>query len=377
MLKIDGICKSVGGKEVLKNVTFTVPEGEVYTLVGKFGEGKTTLINIITGLIGPSKGVVTIKDVDCINNRDESKYLFGYVAENFPVYPQLTLKEYLMFFGRLMGNRDEEQIKHLAVNLIGYVGLEKYIGCRISKLNYAQKKKLCIARALMHSPRLLILDEPFYGLSVDEVMEIKEILDFLHKQGRTIFMTSDNLQLSASLSTSIGIIQDGEMLYGEQVKAAYENIRASSLMKSSVQKREITARGSDDSRDEASITIQELLQYGSTVQDLLQYSSEVQDMSQYSSTVQDVSQYDSTMQRISEMDSSIGDEPIRMSYSEDAHIEENKREYDFARRRVYHDEYSEKMGRRRPSRHVIEKRGAGGSRVVTNRSNIARNKKKK
>lgn len=346
MLRIEEISKSYGEKKVLNNVTFTVPEGEIYTLVGEFGEGKTTLLNLITGLVAPDKGIITIKDVDCVNNREESKYLFGYVPDNFPVYPQLTLKEYLVFFGRLMGNKDEEQIKHLAVNLIGYVGLEKYIGCRICKLNYAQKQKLSIARALMHSPRLLILDEPFYGLSVEEVVEIKEILEFLHKQGRTIFMTSDNLQLSASLSTSIGIIQNGEMLYGEQVQVAYENIKANSLMKPVTQRKDITQIERTQRRDDIN------------------------------NTMHSIPDINNTMHRIPDISNTMHEEAIKMPFNEVKRIEESRTSYDLSRR-VYSSRYSENTGRKTPSRHVIEKRGAGGSRVVTDRNNLNSKKDKK
>ena len=100
------------------------------------------------------------------------------MPDKFPVYDELTAKEYLEFFGKIMSDKDDEQIRHLTVNLLGFVGLSDYIDVRIKRFSYSMKQKLSIARALLHNPKLIILDEPFYGLNVDQVVEIKEILEF-------------------------------------------------------------------------------------------------------------------------------------------------------------------------------------------------------
>ena len=147
------------------------------------------------------------------------------------MYNQLSGKEYLEFFGSIMSEKDEEQIKHLAVNLLGFVGLGDFIDVRIKKYDYHMRQKLSIARALLHNPKFIILDEPFYGLDVKHVKEIIEIIEFLHKQGRTIFMTSDNLKLSASVSTAVGIMENGTMLTGEKIKTAYESLASMTRMK--------------------------------------------------------------------------------------------------------------------------------------------------
>ena len=228
MLKVENICKTYDEKKVLNNLSFTVPEGEIYTLVGDFGVGKSTLLSIIAGYEKPDSGQVYIKGTDCQLSVEKARSLFGYVPDSFPMYKNMTLKEYMIFFGYMMGESDDEKLKHLTVNLLGFVGLSDYIDKRIKVLNYGQEQKLSIARALLHNPKFIILDEPFYGLNVDQVIEIKDIIEFLHEQGRTIFMTSDNLQLSASLSTSIGIMENGTMLYGERIKQAYDKIRANS-----------------------------------------------------------------------------------------------------------------------------------------------------
>ncbi|MBE5935200.1 MAG: ABC transporter ATP-binding protein [Lachnospiraceae bacterium] len=230
MLKVDGIYKKYGKKQVLNNLSFEVPENSIYTLVGAYGDGKTTLLNIIAGFEKADKGNIYIKEVECQKEPSKARKLFGFVPDDFPMYDQLSGKEYLEFFGRIMSDKDDEQIKHLAVNLLGFVGLDKAIDVRIKRYNYHMRQKLSIARALLHNPKFIILDEPFYGLDVKHVKEIKEIIDFLHKQGRTIFMTSDNLNLSASVSTAIGIMENGTMLYGEQVQKAYETLLSKTSM---------------------------------------------------------------------------------------------------------------------------------------------------
>ena len=230
MLKVEGIYKKYGKKQVLKNLSFVVPEGSIYTLVGAYGEGKTTLLNIIAGYDRADKGDIYIKGVDVQASSDKARQLFGFVPDNFPMYDELSGKEYIEFFGHIMSVKDDEQIKHLAVNLLSFVGLGKHIDTRIKKYDYHMRQRLSIARAMLHNPKFIILDEPFYGLDVKHVKEIKEIIDFLHDQGRTIFMTSDNLKLSAGLSTAIGIMEGGTMLVGEKVKTAYSALVSQTRM---------------------------------------------------------------------------------------------------------------------------------------------------
>lgn len=229
MLKVENVSKIYDGKRILNNLSFNVPEGEIYTLVGAIGEGKTTLLNMIAGFERIDEGNIYVKGTDCQLSSDKARKLFGFVPDVFPSYPTMTVKEYMRFFGRMMDSSDDEKVRHLTVNLLNFVGLKKVMDKRIGRLNRGQKQKLSIARALLHNPKLIILDEPFLGLDVESVHDIKEILDFLHGQGRTIFMTSDNLQLSASLSTSVGIIENGTMLYGDKTKEAYDNMRTHSV----------------------------------------------------------------------------------------------------------------------------------------------------
>ena len=107
MLKVEGIYKKYGKKQVLKNLSFVVPEGSIYTLVGAFGEGKTTLLNIIAGYDKADRGNVYIKDVECQTKPTKAKELFGFVPDNFPMYEELSGKEYLEFFGTIMSQKDE------------------------------------------------------------------------------------------------------------------------------------------------------------------------------------------------------------------------------------------------------------------------------
>lgn len=352
MLKVENICKTYDDKKVLNNLSFTVPEGEIYTLVGAFGEGKSTLINILAGFVKPDSGHIYVKGTDCQLSVDKARTLYGYVPDVFPSYGNMTLKEYMIFFGTIMDILDREQINHLSVNLLEFVGLHDYINVKIRKVNYGQKQKLSIARALLHNPKLIVLDEPFYGLNVDQVVEIKEILEFLHKQGRTIFMTSDNLQLSASLSTSVGIMENGSMLYGERTKAAYNNIISNS--------RQVFTkhRYSED----ASIT--QMTDMGMTSNIPQMEVNRMADMGMTSN----IPYRDINQMRVNE--------PIRMPYDEIQNIERTKNGENISRRifskRIENssqENNSNYDGRKDVSKRGIEeKRGVGGSRVVTDKS---------
>lgn len=352
MLKVENICKTYDDKKVLNNLSFTVPEGEIYTLVGAFGEGKSTLINILAGFVKPDSGHIYVKGTDCQLSVDKARTLYGYVPDVFPSYGNMTLKEYMIFFGTIMDILDREQINHLSLNLLGFVGLHDYINVKIRKVNYGQKQKLSIARALLHNPKLIVLDEPFYGLNVDQVVEIKEILEFLHKQGRTIFMTSDNLQLSASLSTSVGIMENGSMLYGERTKEAYNNIISNS--------RQVFTkhRYSED----ASITQMTDMRMTSNIPQM-----EVNRMADMGMT-SNIPYRDINQMRV--------DEPIRMPYDEIQNIERTKNGENISRRVLskriensFQENNSNYDGRKDVSKRGIEeKRGVGGSRVVTDKS---------
>ena len=386
MLKVENICKTYDDKIVLNNLSFTVPEGEIFTLVGAFGEGKSTLINIIAGFEKPDSGNVFVKGTDCQLSVDKARTLFGYVPDKFPGYNNMTLKEYMNFFGVIMDSLDREQIKHLTVNLLGFVGLEDYIDKKVRKLDYGQKQKLSIARALLHNPKFLILDEPFYGLNVDQVVEIKDILEFLHKQGRTIFMTSDNLQLSASLSTSVGIIENGKMLYGERTKAAYDNIVANSRQVFTKQKYSEEANvtkgpNMGTTKKIPKVNATQMPDLGMTSNIPYVNTSQMSDLGMTGSisyvdelNIPSMSTYMPEEDLVSNM--MVEDEPIRMPYEEIQNIERTRNGENISRRVMskqidnpVQENKSFYDSRRVVSKRGIEeKRGVGGSRVVTDKN---------
>ena len=423
MLKVEGLSKKYNKKQVLNDLSFEVPEGSIYTLVGGYGEGKTTLLNIIAGYSKADRGNIYIKDVDCISQSSKAKKMFGFVPDKFPVYDELTGKEYLEFFGKIMSNKDDEQVRHLTVNLLGFVGLSKYIDVRIKKYNYSMKQKLSIARALLHNPKLLILDEPFYGLDADNVKEIKEILDFLHEQGRTIFMTSDNLNLSASISTAVGIMENGSMLSGDRIRKAYANLVSQSRM------REITIRGgmlkertknlsveeendSFDFEDESAAlernrevtrspqiekelnntmhqmpninnTMHQMPNINNTMHQMPDINNTMHQMPNINNTMHQMPNINNTMHQMPDINNTIHQmpninntmhhipninnrvpEPIKMPYEEVKKIH-NSATANNLNGRIHKD-----------NRINVEKRGAGGSRVVTNKDNLRKNRHK-
>ena len=386
MLKVENVCKTYDDKVVLNNLSFTVPEGEIYTLVGAFGEGKSTLINILAGFVKPDSGHIYVKGTDCQLSVDKARTLYGYVPDVFPSYGNMTLKEYMIFFGTIMDILDREQINHLSVNLLGFVGLQDYINVRIRKLNYGQKQKLSIARALLHNPKLIVLDEPFYGLNVDQVVEIKEILEFLHKQGRTIFMTSDNLQLSASLSTSVGIMENGSMLYGERTKAAYDNIVSNSRQVFTKHRysEDASITQMPDMRMTSNIPQMEVNRMADMGMTSNIPQMEVNRMADMGMT-SNIPQMEVNRMADMGMTSNIPyrdinqmrvDEPIRMPYDEIQNIERTNNGENISRRilskRIENSSQENNSyydGRKDVSKRGIEeKRGVGGSRVVTDKS---------
>jgi len=223
VLSVENIYKSYGDNKVLEGVTFRIPRGEIFTLVGAKGAGKTTLLEIISGFTPPDKGDVFIDGVNCRKQKRQAKALYGYVPKTLGLYEKLTVLEYMEFFAAMNGC-DGEQTIHLRRNLLDFANLLPQAMSPISKLNKGDKEKLAIIRAMIHNPKVLIIDEPFYGLNVEQAYEVKDMLDNIANIGRTIFMTSDNINLAAGISTSIGIMNNGRMISNEEMGMIYETL---------------------------------------------------------------------------------------------------------------------------------------------------------
>ena len=211
MLSIHGLKKKFGNFQALNGLDMEIEEGALYGFVGPTGAGKTTAIRIITGLLLPDEGTVEIAGKDALKYREEVKDEFGYVPDEFGMYDNLKVWEYMVFFASCYGltglvgrNRCNE--------LLEQVKLADRADAFVDSLSRGMKQRLCLARALIHDPKLLVLDEPTSGMDPRTRMEFKELLKELCADGKTILVSSHILSELSQMCTDIAIIDAGKIV---------------------------------------------------------------------------------------------------------------------------------------------------------------------
>lgn len=225
MLEIKKLCKKFGKFHALNGLDICIPKGSLYGFVGPNGAGKTTTIKIMTGLLYADSGQVLINGVDVTGGLNDLKLSIGYVPDFFGVYDNLRVNEYMEFFASCYG-LDGLKARNRYMTLLEQVGLEDKVNFYVDSLSRGMKQRLCLARALIHDPLLLVLDEPASGLDPRTRFEFKEILKDLKEQGKTIFISSHVLSELSELCTDIGIIDQGKMVLGGSMEEILRRVNA-------------------------------------------------------------------------------------------------------------------------------------------------------
>ena len=228
-LEIKGLKKSFNLKPILRSVDLFLDRGECMALLGANGSGKTTLLRILAALIKPDTGTVCIGGWDIERDAQQVRRLVGFVTHQPYLYDELTALENLLFFGRMY---TVKQARERASELLQRVGLAKRAGERVAALSRGQVQRLALARALLHSPRLLLLDEPDTGLD-EQGNELLEALLHEHvERGGTTLFTTHNLDRALKLSDRIGMLAGGRVVYQQEtgglelggVRQAYQEV---------------------------------------------------------------------------------------------------------------------------------------------------------
>ncbi|MBE1495798.1 ABC-2 type transport system ATP-binding protein [Amycolatopsis lexingtonensis] len=191
-------------------VTLRVAPGEIYALLGLNGAGKTTTIRMLLGLLRPTRGEVSLFGERVRPGHNAGWARVGYLVETPAAYPELTVTENLQVIAQLRGLRDE----HAVTDAIARLGLRPHAHRRAQTLSLGNKQRLALAKALLHRPELLILDEPANGLDPAGVAEIRNLLhDLAHHDGVTILLSSHILTEVARLATRIGVLDHGRLVW--------------------------------------------------------------------------------------------------------------------------------------------------------------------
>ncbi|MEY3441807.1 MAG: putative transporter ATP-binding protein YbhF [Bacteroidota bacterium] len=207
MVRVDSVSKSYKKVQALNSVSFEVPKGELFGLIGPDGAGKSTLFRILTTLLYPDQGNATVAGFDTVKDYRQIRQLVGYMPGRFSLYHDMTVEENLNFFATIFGTTirgNFSLIKDI------YVLLEPFRKRRAGKLSGGMKQKLALCCALIHKPQVLFLDEPTTGVDPVSRKEFWENLRKLRNQGITVVVSTPYMD-EASLCDRVGLIQDGEI----------------------------------------------------------------------------------------------------------------------------------------------------------------------
>ncbi|MEB3273825.1 MAG: ABC transporter ATP-binding protein [Prochlorothrix sp.] len=208
MLSIHHVYKTFGDRTVLSDLNFTVHPGEVYGLLGPNGAGKTTTINIICNLLKPDRGHVDILHQPV---SEATKPLVGIAPQENLLYRSLTCAENLHFFARLYGMSQVQRIERV-YRCLQLVNLLDRADSLVENLSGGMQRRLSIALALVHRPKLVILDEPTTGLDIEARYEVWDLIRLLKQQGITVLLTTHLLEEAEQLCQRIGVIKGGQLL---------------------------------------------------------------------------------------------------------------------------------------------------------------------
>ncbi len=210
VIQAEGLGKTFGPIEALRGIDLSVKKGEFYTLFGPNGAGKTTFIKILSTLAKPSSGKLTIAGRDAVKDPDGVRGVTGVVSHDPFLYENLSAFENIKFFGAMYGVHDADG---RAAELIDRVGLGKRMHDLVRNFSRGMKQRLAVARAIVHDPSILLLDEPYTGLDQHGAVVFGEMLSMLKSDRRTILMTTHNIEEGLDRSDRVGILAGGRMVY--------------------------------------------------------------------------------------------------------------------------------------------------------------------
>jgi len=209
MIEVHNISKSYGSIHALRGISFSIQPGEIVGLLGPNGAGKSTAIKIITGFLHPDSGTVTIEGSDVLRELHAVQAKIGYLSENTPLYPELSVQAYLRMMAELRALPRDDSLRLLSDAVYG-TGLQAYLSRPIASLSKGLRQRLGLAQAILHQPPFLILDEPTVGLDPTQIVEIRALIKRLALRS-TILFSSHILSEVEALCDRVIVLMNGEL----------------------------------------------------------------------------------------------------------------------------------------------------------------------
>ena len=209
-IEIDDLQKSYGRHVALRGISFAVDEGEVVGFLGPNGAGKSTAMKILTGFISPSGGTAKVAGVDVVEDPISAQQQIGYLPENAPIYPDMRVRDYLDYVGRVRGLGTASRAT--AIDKVAQqCGITPRLGQQVGELSKGYRQRVGLAQALLHSPPILILDEPTTGLDPNQIVEIRNLIRDIGRS-RTVILSTHILSEVQATCDRVIIINKGELV---------------------------------------------------------------------------------------------------------------------------------------------------------------------
>ena len=221
MIEADGLCKQFGSFLAVRDVSFSIPRGQVVAFLGPNGAGKTTTMRLLTGFVAPTHGSARIAGIDVQSDRIRAAEHLGYLPENGPLYPDMSPLSLLKFFGEargLMGAKLHSRVDAV----VGQCALDSVAHKPIGKLSKGYRQRVSMAQALLHDPEVLIMDEPTSGLDPNQIRGVRSLIRDLGKS-KTILISTHILQEVEPVADRVLFIHDGKIVFdGKPADLAHE-----------------------------------------------------------------------------------------------------------------------------------------------------------
>jgi ABC-2 type transport system ATP-binding protein len=226
IIEVTDLVKEYGGTPAVRGVSFAIEEGEIFGLLGPNGAGKTTTLSMLSTLLAPTSGTVTIAGWDIRRDAARVKALCGFVPQDLALYPSLSARDNLILFGRLYGLRGGELRSRLQ-RVLEMVGVEDRADEPVETLSGGLKRRINLAAGLLHRPRILFLDEPTVGVDPQSRNHLFETVERLSREGTTIVYTTHYMEEAERLCRRIAIIDHGRILALDTPRALVASIGGS------------------------------------------------------------------------------------------------------------------------------------------------------
>jgi len=270
VIEINHLKRSFGNVHAVRDISFNIYPGQVVGFIGANGAGKTTTMRMMATLERPDSGEIYICGLDAIDDPNAVRSKIGWVPDDFGRYPYLTIEEYLDFFSRAFDYKGQERRNRIA-EVMEFTGLTPLKERYIDKLSKGQGQRLCLGRALLHDPEILLMDEPAAGLDPKARVELKNLILILAEEGKTIFISSHILSELQEMCNTMLFIDSGKVLHhgsAEELKrgaheqlgvyielaSGFEKLEHFVDLNPGIQMKEITTRGGhilfDNTEDE-------------------------------------------------------------------------------------------------------------------------------